>query len=89
VRVQGMVWWGWKGRQAAAIGPPESLSLALVTGYRSNVGFIHSSSLFFFFALRFWGLKGLHLEPLHQPYFCEEFFEIGSRELFAQAGFKP
>jgi hypothetical protein len=32
-------------------------------------------------------LQGLHLEPLHQPYFCEGFFEIGSHELFA--GFKP
>jgi hypothetical protein len=26
--------------------------------------------------------QGLHLEPLHQPYFCEGFFEIGSHELF-------
>jgi hypothetical protein len=29
-----------------------------------------------------------HLEPLHQPYFCEGFFEeIGSHKFFAQAGF--
>jgi hypothetical protein len=34
--------------------------------------------LFFFF---------FHFEPLHQPYFCEGFFEIG--ELFPRAGFKP
>jgi hypothetical protein len=33
--------------------------------------------------------QGLHLEPLHQPYFCKGFFEIGSRELFAWVGFKP
>jgi hypothetical protein len=33
--------------------------------------------------------QGLHLEPLHHPYFCEGFFKIGSRELFSQAGFKP
>jgi hypothetical protein len=33
--------------------------------------------------------QGLHLESLHQPYFCEGFFEIGSHELFAQAGFEP
>jgi hypothetical protein len=31
---------------------------------------------------------GLHLEPLHQPYFCEGFFEVGALELFAGAGFK-
>jgi hypothetical protein len=31
--------------------------------------------------LRYWGLNsGLHLEPLHQSFFCEGiFFEIGSR----------
>jgi hypothetical protein len=28
--------------------------------------------------------QGLHLELLHQPYFCEKFFKIGSLELFAQ-----
>jgi hypothetical protein len=33
--------------------------------------------------------QGLHLEPLHQPYFYEGFFEVGSLELFAQADFKP
>jgi hypothetical protein len=33
--------------------------------------------------------QGLHLEPLHQPYFCEGFFKIGSQELFAWAGFEP
>jgi hypothetical protein len=31
--------------------------------------------------------QGLHLEPLHQPYFCDGFFKIGSYEPFAQAGF--
>jgi hypothetical protein len=36
---------------------------------------------FFFFKNR------LHLEPPHQPYFCEGFFEIGICELFAWAGF--
>jgi hypothetical protein len=34
-----------------------------------------------------WTLE-LHLEPLHQPFFVMNFFEIGSRELFAQAGFE-
>jgi hypothetical protein len=29
------------------------------------------------------------LNPLHQTYFCEGFFEIGSHELFAWASFKP
>jgi hypothetical protein len=33
--------------------------------------------------------QGLHLEPRHQPFFVMEFFKIGSRELFALAGFKP
>jgi hypothetical protein len=32
--------------------------------------------------------KGLHLEPLYQPYFSEGFFEIGSQELFTWAGFE-
>jgi hypothetical protein len=31
----------------------------------------------------------LHLEPLHQPFFAKGFFEIGSHELFALAGFEP
>jgi hypothetical protein len=45
-----------------------------------------------FFFVRY--LVGLelrpHLEPLHQPFFCDGFlfFEIGSCELFAQAGFE-
>jgi hypothetical protein len=33
--------------------------------------------------------QGLHIKPLHQPYFCEGFFKIGSQELFAWAGFEP
>jgi hypothetical protein len=45
--------------------------------------------LHFFFFLVVLGLElSLHREPLHQPYFCEWFFGIGSRELFAWAGFK-
>jgi hypothetical protein len=32
--------------------------------------------------------QGLHLEPLHQPFFVMGFFEIGSLKLFAPAGFK-
>jgi hypothetical protein len=34
-------------------------------------------------------LRGLHLEPLCQPFFVLGFFKIGSRELSAQAGFEP
>jgi hypothetical protein len=30
--------------------------------------------------------QGLHLEPLHQPFFVMGFFEIGSRKLFPWAG---
>jgi hypothetical protein len=43
------------------------------------------------FFLQYWGLNSgsTHLGPLHQPFFCEGFFEIGSHKLFAQAGFKP
>jgi hypothetical protein len=36
-----------------------------------------------------WGLnwtEGLHLEPLHQPFFMMGFFEIGSCVQFALAG---
>jgi hypothetical protein len=33
--------------------------------------------------------QGLHHEPLHQPFFVMGFFKIGSRELFAGAGFEP
>jgi hypothetical protein len=54
--------------------------------------FFSSSSSFFFFFLWYWawGLNsGLHLEPLHQPIFVTVFFEIGSHELFARAGFEP
>jgi hypothetical protein len=32
--------------------------------------------------------QSLHLEPLHQPYFCEGFFEMESHNLFAKAGFE-
>jgi hypothetical protein len=31
----------------------------------------------------------LPLEPLHRPYLCYRFFEIGARELLAWAGFEP
>jgi hypothetical protein len=45
--------------------------------------------MLFFFSTRAW-TQGLHLELLHQSFFfCEGFFKIGSRELFAQqAGFE-
>jgi hypothetical protein len=33
-------------------------------------------------------LRAFNLEPLHQAYFCEGFFEIGSNELFGGAGFE-
>jgi hypothetical protein len=45
--------------------------------------------LFFFFFRTGVLTQGLHLEPLHQAYFCEGFFKIGSPELFAWAGFEP
>jgi hypothetical protein len=41
----------------------------------------------FFFAVLGFEL-GLHLESLHQSFFVMGIFEIGSCELFAQAGFK-
>jgi hypothetical protein len=44
--------------------------------------------IFFFCGTGAW-TQGLHLEPFHQPYFYEGFFEIGFRELFAWAGFEP
>jgi hypothetical protein len=41
---------------------------------------------FFFFQ---YGIctQGLHLEPIHQPFFVMGFFKIGSHKLFAPAGF--
>jgi hypothetical protein len=33
--------------------------------------------------------QGLHLEPLHQPFFMMGIFEIGSRTLFPRAGLEP
>jgi hypothetical protein len=44
-------------------------------------------SFFFFCCTGAW-TQGLHLEPLHQPYFCEAFFETESLELFVWAGFE-
>jgi hypothetical protein len=35
--------------------------------------------IFFFFGCAGAWTQDLHLEPLHYPYFCEGFFEIGSR----------
>jgi hypothetical protein len=32
--------------------------------------------------------QGLHLKPLHQPFFVKGFLQIGSHKLFAQAGFE-
>jgi hypothetical protein len=43
--------------------------------------------LIFFFRTMVW-TQGLHLEPIHQPFFVMDFFEIGSSELFAWAGFE-
>jgi hypothetical protein len=45
--------------------------------------------LFFFLFLVGFAIQGLHLELPHQPFFVKGFLEIGSCELFAQAGFKP
>jgi hypothetical protein len=44
---------------------------------------------FFVFWVFFFCAQGLHLEPLHQPFFVVDIFEIGSHELFAWAGFEP
>jgi hypothetical protein len=38
---------------------------------------VHFFFFFFFCSTGVW-TQGLHLEPPHQPYFCEGFFEIGS-----------
>jgi hypothetical protein len=43
----------------------------------------------FFFLVLELKTQGLHLEPLHKPFFVMGFFEIGSHELFAGAGFEP
>jgi hypothetical protein len=41
---------------------------------------------FFFFCSTAVWTQGLHLELLHQPFFCDGFFEIWSLKLFVQAG---
>jgi hypothetical protein len=45
------------------------------------------SILSFFCCTRAW-TQGLHLEPLHQSFYVMDFFKIGFRGLFAQAGFE-
>jgi hypothetical protein len=45
---------------------------------------VNSGMLRFFGGIGVW-TQSFHLEPLHQPYFCDEFFEIGSHKLFAWA----
>jgi hypothetical protein len=53
-----------------------------------TLAMLRLSTFFSFLFLQYWGLTlGLHLEPLHQPYFCEGFFKLGSCELFAWVGF--
>jgi hypothetical protein len=42
----------------------------------------------FFFVIVGFELRA-YLEPLHLPFFVMGFFDIGSHELFAQAGFEP
>jgi hypothetical protein len=49
----------------------------------SFISLIFALKFFFFFNTRA-STQGLHLEPLHQPYFCEGCFEIRSCKLFAQ-----
>jgi hypothetical protein len=49
---------------------------------------IPEQRVIFFFSTRAW-TQGLHLKPLHQPFFVMVFFKIGSCELSAQAGFEP
>jgi hypothetical protein len=49
----------------------------------------HKHFFLFFLFLQCCGLNSdLHLEPLHQLFFCDGFFEIVSHELFVQAGFE-
>jgi hypothetical protein len=50
---------------------------------------VNSGFFFFFFCGTGAWTQNLHVEPFHQPYFCEGFFEIGSQALFAWTGFKP
>jgi hypothetical protein len=45
------------------------------------------SSGFFFCSTGIW-TQGIHLEPLHQPFFVMSFSKIRFCELFAQAGFR-
>jgi hypothetical protein len=72
--------------------PDPEPDLALPT-YTSQVAGIaevnHHAQLVLF--LLYWSLNS-GLTPSATPpalFFCEEFFEIGSHELFVRAGFKP
>jgi hypothetical protein len=49
---------------------------------------LYSTLYSFFFSGNGAWTQGFHLKPLHQPYFCDGFFEIDFRELFSRAGFK-
>jgi hypothetical protein len=51
--------------------------------------FYFDKAFFFFFLSTGAWTQGIHLEPLHQPFFCEGFFKTGSCELFARADFEP
>jgi hypothetical protein len=50
---------------------------------------VNTCSFFFFFRGTGALTQGLHLEPIHQPYFCEGFFEIGSHGAICPTGFEP
>jgi hypothetical protein len=52
--------------------------------------FSYVFNFIYYYFLQHWSLNsGLHLEPFHQPFFVMGFFETGSHELFARAGFEP
>jgi hypothetical protein len=56
----------------------------------SQISNSHRSKLFEIYFLQCWGLNSGPVPWATSPaLFCEGFFEIGSPELFAQAGFEP
>jgi hypothetical protein len=59
-------------------------SAASPDGASCCVRFSFASFFGFFCSTRVW-TQGLHLEPLHQPFFGMTFFKIGSWQLFPRA----
>jgi hypothetical protein len=64
----------------------KSLFASIVVGIFIQRGFLFCFVLFVVLGFK---LGAYTLSHSNSPFFCDEFFEIGFCELFAQAGFEP